>query len=243
MSKSLQPSNGASSELSAVAERYDRRRSREIADRYDPLNASVWLARQEQERALIGWIRASGLAPLGDRTLLEIGCGTGGNLLALLQLGFRPSRLVGNELLEERVAVARERLPAATRILVGDAASLELGAERFDVVFQSTVFSSILDDEFQARLARRMWTLVKPGGQVLWYDFTWNNPRNPDVRGVSVERIRALFPDGVPAVRRVTLAPPISRRLARIHPSLYTLANLLPFLRTHVLAWIRKPND
>ncbi|MBM4334546.1 MAG: class I SAM-dependent methyltransferase [Deltaproteobacteria bacterium] len=242
MSKTRQPSNGASSELSAVAERYDRRKSREIADRYDPLDASVWLARQERERALIGWIHASGLAPVRERTLLEIGCGTGGNLLALLQLGFRPDHLVGNELLEERVALARERLPAATRVLVGDAASLELGAERFDVVFQSTVFSSILDDEFQARLARRMWTLAKPGGQVLWYDFTWDNPRNPDVRGVSIARIRELFPDGELAVRRVTLAPPISRLLARGHPSLYTLANLLPFLRTHVLAWIRKPN-
>ena len=84
---------------------------------------------------------------------------------------------------------------------------------------------------------------MKPGGQVLWYDFTYDNPRNPDVRGVPVARVRALFPDGELSVRRLTLAPPIARPLARIHPSLYTLANALPWLRTHVLCWIRKPSD
>jgi hypothetical protein len=40
---------------------------------------------------------------------------------------------------------------------------------------------------------------------------------------------------------RVTLAPPLARPLARVHPALYTLFNALPPLRTHVLAWLAKP--
>ena len=244
MTKPLNPpKNGASEELTAVAERYDRRKHRVSVGLYDPLNTAVSMAHQERERALIRWIRASGLAPLRDKTLLEIGCGSGSNLLQMIQLGFRPANLVGNELLEERCVQARERLPAATRIAAGDAASLDLGPERFDVVFQSTVFTSLLDPEFQTRLARRIWTLTKPGGQVLWYDFTYDNPRNPDVRGVPLARIRALFPEGRVSARRLTLAPPLARFVTRIHPSLYTWANLLPFLRTHVLCWIRKPRD
>ncbi len=231
---------GASEELAAVAERYDRRKTRGQAGLYSPLDPSVFMAQQERERALIRWARESGLAPLREKTLLEIGCGSGGNLLTFLQLGFSPANLVGNELLEERCARARERLPAATRVVPGDAASLDLGAERFDVVFQSTVFTSLLDPEFQARLARRMFELAKPGGQVLWYDFTYDNPRNPDVRGVSLERVRALFPEGELHARRLTLAPPLARALCRVHPGLYTIANLVPFLRTHVLCWIRK---
>ncbi len=236
-------SSGTADELSAVAQRYDRRKAEVGADRYDPTNSAVSMAHQERERALIRWVQTSGLTPVRDKTLLEVGCGSGSNLLQLILLGFRPANLLGNELLEERAAQARERLPGATRIAVGDASSLDLGTERFDVVFQSTVFSSILDGEFQSRLARRMWALTKPGGQVLWYDFTYDNPRNPDVRGVPVARIRALFPEGTLSVRRLTLAPPIARPLARIHPSLYTLANLLPLLRTHVLCSIRKPRD
>ena len=42
------------------------------------------------------------------------------------------------------------------------------------------------------------------------------------------------------ALGRLTLAPPISRRVTKVHPALYTLFNLLPFLRTHVLGWIKK---
>ena len=81
---------------------------------------------------------------------------------------------------------------------------------------------------------------ARPGGGVLWYDFAFDNPRNPDVRGVPVSRIRQLFPEGAVLARRITLAPPLARFLTRVHPQLYTAANVLPFLRTHVLCWIRK---
>lgn len=85
-----------------------------------------------------------------------------------------------------------------------------------------------------------MWSMVKPQGGVLWYDFIFNNPNNPDVRGISILRIHELFPGGKIKVWRLTLAPPISRRVTKIHPSFYTLLNYIPFLRTHVLCWIEK---
>jgi hypothetical protein len=75
----------------------------------------------------------------------------------------------------------------------------------------------------------------------LWYDFTVNNPFNPNVRGVPVERIRELFPHGEMRVRRLTLVPPLARVVTRIHPTLYTALNLCTWLRTHVLVWIEKP--
>jgi hypothetical protein len=106
---------------------------------------------------------------------------------------------------------------------------------------QSTVFSSLLDDTFQQRLADVMWSWVRPGGGILWYDFIVNNPWNPDVRGLSVARVRQLFPAGRLEFRRLTLAPPIARIATRIHPSLYAVLNLCPCFRTHVLAWVSKP--
>jgi SAM-dependent methyltransferase len=197
---------------------------------------------QEQERALIHWIRACGIAPVAEKRLLEIGCGAGSNLLHLLLLGFAPENLVGNELLPERATIARKRLPEAVRLWTGDAAEISPDAGPFDIVFQSTVFTSLLDDAFQERLAERMWAMVKPGGGILWYDFLFNNPNNPDVRGVPMKRIRVLFPQGRLRAWRLTLAPPISRRVTKVHPILYTLFNRLPFLRTHTLCWIAKPS-
>jgi len=232
------PDNADETQL--VKERYARRSVSPITDLYSPLNPAVYMGQQEKERCLIHWISSAGLSPVQNIKVLEIGCGTGGNLLQLIQLGFLPENLVGNELLPERHQRARNILPAATDVLLGDASELDLADNTFDVVYQSTVFTSILDDNFQEKLASRMWALVKPGGGVLWYDFTYNNPSNPDVRGVPVNRIKELFPYGDLQVWHVTLAPPISRLVTRIHPALYTLFNVVPLLRTHVLCWITK---
>ena len=222
-----------------VAERYARRSAQQNS-RYDSLEPAVWHSFQERQRALIGFLSRYAPAPLGSLQVLEIGCGPGGNLLELLRLGFDPAKLTANELLPDRVAAARRNLPDACRIVAGDATTLDFADGTFDIVYQSTVFTSLLDSDFKRTLAERMWRWVKPGGAVLWYDFVYDNPSNPDVRGVPIKEVRTLFPAGDIRVRRVTLAPPISRRVSRIHPFAYHLFNAIPLLRTHVLCWIRK---
>ncbi len=227
-----------SDEPQAVAERYARRVA---GDRYSLLKPDVWQTVQERQRAMLRLFVRLGWHDLAERRLTEVGCGSGGNLLELLRIGFRPEHLIGVELLPERYAQARHALPAATVLHEGDASQALIEPASQDIVFQSTVYSSLLDDDFQQRLADTMWGWVKPGGGVLWYDFTVNNPRNPDVRGVPVARVRHLFPHARVQVQRVTLAPPIARALVRVHPALYGVANALPLLRTHVLAWLAKP--
>ena len=225
-------------ETRAVAERYARRVG---DDRYSLRRPEVWQMVQERQRAMLRLFNEVNLPDLAQLDLTEVGCGSGGNLLELLRLGFATQRLAGIELLPERFDAARARLPTATRLWLGDATQASVADASQDIVMQSTVFSSLLDDTFQQRLAQTMWRWLKPGGAVLWYDFTVNNPANPDVRGVPLSRVRALFPGAVLTTRRVTLAPPLARALCRVHPALYTLFNTVPLLRTHVLAWIAKP--
>jgi SAM-dependent methyltransferase len=224
-------------ETDAVAARYARR---EAGDRYSVLRPDVWQTLHERQRAMLALFVRLGWADLSEKRLLEVGCGSGGNLLELLRLGFVPQHLSGVELLPERFEQARHALPAALALHAGDALQLDLPAASQDAVFVSTVFSSLLDDAFQQGLAAAMWRWVKPGGGVLWYDFTVNNPRNADVRGVPLARVRALFPEGRVQAQRITLAPPIARAVTRVHPGLYKLFNALPPLRTHVLAWVGK---
>ena len=226
-----------------MRERYARRSAAKKTSSYSPLHPYHFYSLQEKQRALLRWIKTCGLVPLESKRLLEIGCGHGSNLLQLMQLGFRPENLVGNELLEDRCRAARHGLPIATQILKGDASELDLKSESFDVVYQSTVFTSILDQCFQQKLAERMWLLAKPGGGVLWYDFTYDNPRNPDVRGVPLKRVKTLFNGGLIYTWRITLAPPVGRRVATWMSALCPLMNLIPFFRTHILCWIEKPAD
>jgi SAM-dependent methyltransferase len=232
----------ATAEIEAIEARYERRRASARAERYSPLDPYVMMAEQEKDRAAASLLKRSRMsANIGSRTLLEIGCGTGTNLLRFLRMGFRPEYLAGNELLCDRLEAARAILPVAVRLLAGDATQLKFPEHTFDVVCLFTVFSSILDDAFQERLAAKAWALTKPGGGVLWYDFIYNNPTNKDVRGVPCGRIRALFPAAAITRQRVTLAPPLGRAVVRLHPGLYSLANAAPLLRSHVMCWLAKP--
>lgn len=239
------PSTMPGDEIDAVVQRYARRSAAMAGgapDRYSLLQPDVWQSVQERQRAMLRLFAALNLHPLSRLRVAEVGCGAGGNLLELLRMGFAPDRLAGVELLPERYAQARHALPAELALWRGDASQWAVRPGSQHIVMQSTVFSSLLDNAFQHKLADAMWSWLAPGGGVLWYDFTVNNPRNPDVRGVPMKRVRELFPQAVIRHRRVTLAPPIARAVCRVHPALYPLFNALPVLRTHVLAWLEKPS-
>ncbi len=211
------------------------------------LQPDVWQSLQERQRVLARLFVELGWLDLSHRRALEVGCGAGGNLLELLRMGFMPLHLKGIEIDDDRHAHACEVLPSSLRLIQGDALGDEaqrvIGPLSQDLVLQATVFSSILDDATQVQLADAMWRWVRPGGGVLWYDFTVDNPHNPKVRGVPVDRVRQLFPQARLLVRPITLAPPVARWACRRNPALYHLFNALPWLRTHVLIWAGKPLD
>ncbi len=227
----------AHEEISAIGERYARRVDNDI---YSMLRSEVNLEHQERFSAIANLFRTRCPKAPKEIALVDLGCGNGGNLLDFIRLGLEPKNLVGLELLENRVERARELLPSSVRIIAGDASAAPIAEESQDVVFQSVVFSSLLSDDFQQRVADSMWRWLKPGGAILWYDFIYDNPSNADVRGVPLRRVRQLFPEGRVAARRITLAPPIARRIAGYGDALHRLLNITPFLRTHLIAWIEK---
>ncbi len=227
-------------EIAAIGERYSRRKTNAV---YSILRPEVIHSTQEWQRKMLfmfSSVCGYTIEKLPDLKLVDVGCGYGGHLLDFLRFGFAPHNISGIELLPDRVEAARKRVPPGLAIHAGDASSAPIAEGTQDIVFQSVVFSSLLDDDVQAELARRMWSWLRPGGGVFWYDFIYGNPRNSDVRAVPLRRIRQLFPQGEITARRVTLAPPISRRVCRIHHSAYHMFNAIPWLRSHVLCWIAK---
>jgi hypothetical protein len=92
----------------------------------------------------------------------------------------------------------------------------------------------------KARIAREMLSALESKGAILWYDFHVNNPVNPNVRGIHRDEIAQLFPGCKIHLQRITLAPPIGRRVARISPALYGVLSWIKPLCSHYLGFIRK---
>jgi len=236
-----QREGGVNEELDHIRERYLRRdHPGHDPTVYSLLKPEQFMMEQEKERTILSILSRFDQAAIKKMKVLEIGCGGGANILQFLRWGFPPENIKGNELMPDRCAQARRLLPAAVEIIEGDALGLRLPGNAFDIVLVSAVLTSILDESFRAQFAKKIWSLVRPNGAVLWYDFIYNNPSNPDVRAVPRRRLLELFPEARVLSRKITLAPPLARVVCRVDPVLYSVFNLLPFLRTHLVAWLEK---
>lgn len=218
-----------------------RRREREIAaDRYAHWKPEEIFMRTGRRRVAARLLRAAGVFPRRGDPCVEIGYGSLGWLGDLIGWGLREEDLHGIELDRERARVAQDALPAA-HLEVGDATRLPWEDATFRVAIVSTVFTSILDPDIRRLVAAEVTRVIAPGGALLWYDFGVNSPGNPDVRRVGRRELRALFPDLEGDVSSVTLAPPLARFFAPRSWWLATTLEAIPWLRTHLLAVLRKP--
>jgi hypothetical protein len=168
-----------------------------------------------------------------DVRFLEIGAGDGCNLPGFLRLGTHPNNLFANELLEDRGAKLN-RLVKPENIFLGDARIVPWTG--LDIIFQSMVFSSILDQSFRQELAASLWNRLSDRGLILWYDLRINNPNNKDVKGLKKAEVLNLFPEAKSVeFHKCTLLPPLGRRVG----GLYNFINF-PFLRGHYVAALSK---
>jgi ubiquinone/menaquinone biosynthesis C-methylase UbiE len=234
------PSVRTSTEETRIASAYERRRAVGDTLRDSFLSPANLAIIQERERAMLRALNRAGYANFAERKLLEVGCGTGFWLRQFVHWRMPPANVTAVELLPERASEARSLLPADVQIIDGNGTALPFQDASFDIVLQSVVFSSILDSEVKEQVAREMMRVLRPGGLILWYDFFVNNPRNPDVRGVSRSEINNLFPGCTMELQRLTLAPPLARVVAPIFPPLYGLLSSIRVLCTHYLGLIRK---
>ena len=150
----------------------------------------------------------------------------------------------GVDLLPDKIARARQRYPDCN-IIELNAEILPFGDESFDLLVLMTVFSSILDPAMADNVAAEVTRVLKPGGLILWYDIRYPNPWNPNVRAMTLPRIRALFPDFVPSLETATLIPQLARALGYLNDASLGAAYggfaTLPLLRSHLLGVLRAP--
>jgi ubiquinone/menaquinone biosynthesis C-methylase UbiE len=222
-----------------VRDAYARRDAQGHDARYSLLDPANLYLYQRRERAFVELLHRLHLTDLSQTRVLDVGCGSGDVLRDFVRYGADPANLAGIDLLPERIDRARELCPPAIDLRAGDATALPYRDASFDLVLQFTLMSSVLDAVIRRRIAAELTRVLRPGGAIIWYDFIWN-PLNRDSRGIGMREVRRLFPGCAVDGGRATLAPPISRRLARVSWTLCRALEAIPPLRSHYMLAIRR---
>jgi len=226
-------------ELERIRQEYARRTTdARYREWYSSYNKAHLFTIQVRERAVLSILQRHGFVPLRDRLILEVGCGQGDELRRLIFYDASPRNLFGLDITVDRIHRGRHRAPNL-HFVGGNGACLPFSDATFDLCIQFTLFSSVLDVSVKQQIAGEMLRVLKPQGGILWYDY-WLNPTNPQTQGVRPKEIRQLFPGCTYEFRKITLAPPLARWLARYSWLACELLECIPWLRTHYLAMIRK---
>jgi ubiquinone/menaquinone biosynthesis C-methylase UbiE len=207
-------------------------------ERWTFANRGNLLMKHERNAILAASLQATGLTPLAGRAVLEIGCGSGGVLLFIRDLGAEEGDLHGVDLVPERLAVAMERLPRA-HLSVANAERLDLPDQSADIVLLFGVLSSVLDPAIMARIAAEVMRVLSPRGAAFIYDFRIPNAVNSLTRPIRPAQVRGLFPHHRIEQRSLTVIPQLARRLGRFTDRLYPQLAKVALLRSHMLYVVR----
>ncbi len=207
---------------------------------YSWFDAGILFLIQEREKLLLKRLRQHGCAPLAGRRFLEVGCGSGHWLREFIKWGVSPVDTTGVDLRPEPLSIAAQLCPQGVTFQCMNGSTLDFQDESFDLVLQSLVFTSVLDEGMRQRMAQEMLRVVKKTGLILWYDFYVDNPWNSNVRGVRKAEIKRLFPNCHIELERVSLVLPLAKFLAPWSFITCYFLGRLRFFNTHYLGVIQK---
>lgn len=227
------------SEAEEIIERYHRRQSKDASALYNCLKPCNVVAFTEKYKKLCNILLQNFGLTFSTKNYLEIGCGTGSNLIQLLQLGVPPTNLTGNDIFEPSLKKAQETLPTKIQLQLGNFLDITYQENTYDCIILSTVLSSILDLKFQKEVIEKAYKLLTKNGIILLYDFIFNNPWNPDVKGINLKYIKSICPWSAYNFSKVTLCPPLARKLCHF-PYFLKLLTSIKLMNTHIIGFLRK---
>ncbi|GAB0116046.1 class I SAM-dependent methyltransferase [Acidisoma sp. 7E03] len=169
----------------------------------DYWNAAVgqtWATLQGQLDRQLAPLGAAGLAALAPRpgeTLLDIGCGAGATTLALAQAAGATGHVLGLDISEPMLAVARRRIAeagAAAEVQTADVQTADIGESRFDGAFSRFGVMFFADPVAAFANVRRS---LKPQGRLAFV--CWRTLAENGWQRVPLEAAKPILPPLAPS--------------------------------------------
>ena len=128
-------------------------------------------------RFLIALTRAIRLIdiPISEARILDVGCGVGRSTRTLLEIGAKPSNVIGIDIRPEAITYAKLINPGISFCVVNDFNGWPTPGS-FDLCIQATAFSSIPNKEGRFMLAAMMEKMISSNGYIFWWDIVKANP-------------------------------------------------------------------
>ena len=137
------------------------------------------------------------LAETGQITgsVLDVGCGTGENVLYLAEHGYVAAGVDGAPTAIKKARAKAKRRGLNASFEVGDALNLPTPERQFDTVIDSGLFHVFSDDE-RPRFRESLGRVLRLGGTYFLMCFSDRQPGDWGPRRVTQAEIRAVFSDG-----------------------------------------------
>ena len=127
--------------------------------------------------------------------VLDVGCGTGENLLYLAERGLDAMGIDGAPTAIKKARAKAKRRGLNAQFEVADALNLSIPTRQFDTVIDSGLFH-VFSDEDRARFRDSLGRVIRLGGVYFLMCFSDQQPGDWGPRRVTQAEIRSTFSDG-----------------------------------------------
>jgi cyclopropane fatty-acyl-phospholipid synthase-like methyltransferase len=137
------------------------------------------------------------LAESGQITgrVLDVGCGTGENILYLAERGLTATGIDGAPTAIRKAKAKAKRRGLQVRFEVADALDLQVPEPPYDTIIDSGLFH-VFSDEERGRFRDSLGRVIRPGGTYYLMCFSDEQPGDWGPRRVTQAEIRSVFRDG-----------------------------------------------
>jgi cyclopropane fatty-acyl-phospholipid synthase-like methyltransferase len=127
--------------------------------------------------------------------VLDVGCGTGENVLYLASQGYEAVGIDGAVAAIRKARAKAKARGLNPRLDVADALNLPIPRQLFDTVIDSGLFH-VFSDEERERFRTSLAGVIRPGGTYFMMCFSEHEPGDWGPRRVTQAEIRSTFADG-----------------------------------------------